>query len=143
MVHDGTGDLVRRCGRAHRERGRARDLPAMGPPSDHSDPGADARLSDHAVRLEADLMERRIRRLGIFMILCFLAIFIQLNNIQVIKANSLANDPNNPAVIAISRSQTRGSILSSDGVVLASSVLAPHGDIYKYQRVYNPYTTTL
>ena len=43
-------------------------------------------------------MERRIRRLGIFMVLCFLALFVQLNNIQVFKANSLANDPNNPRV---------------------------------------------
>ena len=87
-------------------------------------------------------MERRIRRLGVFMILCFLAIFIQLNNIQVIKANSLANDPNNPAVQSVERSQPRGSILSSDGVVLASSVPTPNG-VDKYQRVYNPYTATL
>ena len=32
-------------------------------------------------------MERRIRRLGVFILLCFLALFIQLNNIQVIKAH--------------------------------------------------------
>ena len=67
-------------------------------------------------------MERRIRRLGIFMVLCFLALFIQLNNIQVLKANSLANNPSNPGVLAVERSQPRGSILSSDGVILASSV---------------------
>jgi len=70
-------------------------------------------------------MEKRIRRLGVFMILCFLALFIQLNNIQVLKANSLANDPQNPRIEQAARSQTRGSILSSDGTVLASSVLAP------------------
>ena len=45
-------------------------------------------------------MERRIRRLGIFMVLCFIALFIQLNNIQIFKASSLANDPNNPRVFA-------------------------------------------
>ncbi len=89
------------------------------------------------------LMERRIRRLGIFMVLCFVALFIQLNNIQVLKANSLANDPNNPRVQAVARSQTRGSILSADGVALASSVLAPKGSVYKYQRVYDPNTATL
>jgi penicillin-binding protein A len=87
-------------------------------------------------------MERRIRRLAIFMVLCFVALFIQLNNIQVLKANSLANDPNNPAVQAVERSQPRGSILSSDGVVLASSVPANDG-AYKYRRVYNPDTATL
>jgi penicillin-binding protein A len=88
-------------------------------------------------------MERRIRRLGIFIVLCFLALFIQLNNIQVFKANSLATDPNNPRVQAVARSQTRGSILSVDGTVLASSVLAPPGSVDKYQRVYNPNTATL
>ena len=44
-------------------------------------------------------MERRIRRLGIFIVLCFLALFIQLNNIQVLRANSLANAQGNPRVI--------------------------------------------
>ncbi|MGB7051957.1 MAG: penicillin-binding transpeptidase domain-containing protein [Acidimicrobiales bacterium] len=87
-------------------------------------------------------MERRIRRLGIFMVLCFLALFIQLNNIQVLKANSLANNPANPGVLAVERSQPRGSILSSDGVILASSVAANSG-AYKYRRVYNPDTATL
>ena len=88
-------------------------------------------------------MEQRIRRLGIFMVLCFIALFIQLNNIQIFKASSLANSPNNPRVILVARSQTRGSILSADGVTLASSVLAPTGSVYKYQRVYDPYTSTL
>ncbi len=88
-------------------------------------------------------MEKRIRRLGIFMLLCFVALFIQLNNIQVIKANSLANSQDNPRVQLAARSQSRGSIFSSDGTVLASSVLAPAGSLYKYQRVYNPNTATL
>jgi peptidoglycan glycosyltransferase len=88
-------------------------------------------------------VERRIRRLGVFMVLCFVALFIQLNNIQVFKANSLANNPNNPRVVALARSQGRGEILSADGVVLASSTLAPPNAIYKYQRQYDPYTATL
>ncbi len=46
-------------------------------------------------------------------------------------------------MLAAARSQTRGSILSADGVTLASSQLAPPGSVYKYQRVYNPYTATL
>jgi peptidoglycan glycosyltransferase len=88
-------------------------------------------------------MERRIRRLGIFMVLCFLALFIQLNNIQILKANSLANSPNNPEVQLLARSQTRGDIISADGVTLAHSVPAPPGSIYKYERVYDPDTATL
>lgn len=88
-------------------------------------------------------MERRIRRLGIFIVLCFLALFIQLNNIQVFRSNALANSPGNPRIVNAQRSETRGSILSADGTTLASSVLAPKGSIYKYQRVYNPFTANI
>ena len=88
-------------------------------------------------------MEKRIRRLGIFMVLCFLALFIQLNNIQVVKAHSLATSPQNPSVIQAERSQPRGEILAADGTVLAQSVLAPAGDYYKYQRVYPAATAGL
>jgi peptidoglycan glycosyltransferase len=89
------------------------------------------------------LMEKRIRRLGIFMLVCFVALFIQLNNIQVLKANSLATSPSNPRVQLLARSQTRGSIFAADGTVLATSVLAPKGSLYKYQRVYPPNTASL
>ena len=87
-------------------------------------------------------MERRIRRLGVAMVLCFVALFVQLNHIQILDANSLSNNPENPHVIQIERSQPRGDILSADGVVLASSVPSS-GGTYKYQRVYNPVTATL
>ncbi len=86
-------------------------------------------------------MERRIRRLGIVLLVCFAALFVQLNNIQVLKASGLANSPNNPRIQDIARSQPRGDILSSNGVVLASSV--PSTGYYKYQRTYNPATATL
>jgi peptidoglycan glycosyltransferase len=88
-------------------------------------------------------MEKRIHRLGIFMVLCFVALFIQLNNIQVVKAHSLATSPSNPQVLAAQYSQPRGSIISSDGVVLAQSVLAPPNSLTKYQRVYPSNTATL
>jgi peptidoglycan glycosyltransferase len=87
-------------------------------------------------------VDKRIQRLGVFLLLCFLALFIQLNNIQVLKANSLANSPENPRVQLIQHSQPRGAILSSDGVTLASSV-PTDGSVYKYQRVYNPSTAVL
>ena len=86
-------------------------------------------------------MERRIRRLGVFMLLCFVALFVQLNVIQVVKASTLANSPHNPRILAIARNDARGDILSADGVVLASSV--PSSGYYKYQRVYNPFTAQL
>ena len=82
-------------------------------------------------------MARRIRWLGVGMVLCFFLLFLQLNNIQVVKAHQYANDPDNPAVEAESQ-QTRGVIQSADGVVLARSVNAPKHSGYKYERVYNP-----
>jgi penicillin-binding protein A len=88
-------------------------------------------------------MEKRIRRLGVFMVLCFVALFIQLNNIQVVKAHSLATNSENPAVIQAEQIQPRGEILAADGTVLAQSVLAPPADFYKYQRVYPTATAGL
>ncbi len=86
-------------------------------------------------------MERRIRRLGIFMLLCFVALFVQLNNIQVVKATNLSTSHDNPRVQALARDNPRGEILSADGIVLASSV--PSSGYYRYKRVYNPLTATL
>src|ERR1035437_10363478 len=84
-------------------------------------------------------MEERIRRLGIFMMLCMVALFVQLNNIQVLKANSLATSPANPRVQSAGRSQPRGDIVSADGVNLATSVLANSG-VYRYRRGHQPNT---
>jgi len=86
-------------------------------------------------------MERRIRRLGILMLLCFVALFVQLNNIQIVKANSLATAKDNPRVMSVARNDARGDILSGDGIVLASSI--PSKGYYKYQRAYNPFTSVL
>jgi len=49
---------------------------------------------------------------------------------------------NNPHVLAVSRSQARGDILSADGVTLATSEATPD-NVYKYKRVYNPNTAVL
>ena len=87
-------------------------------------------------------MERRIRWLGIVMALCFVALFVQLNNIQIVKAHALSSAKNNPRVIAVARNDPRGDILSADGIVLANSVPSTKG-YYKYQRTYNPSTATL
>ena len=80
-------------------------------------------------------MGRRIRLMGLAMLLCFGVLLLQLTNIQVVKAHSYASAPGNPAVIAQRTNQPRGIIQSGDGVVLADSVPATAG-IYKYQRQY-------
>jgi peptidoglycan glycosyltransferase len=87
-------------------------------------------------------MARRIRWLGVGMLVCFFILFLQLNNIQVVKAHQYATDPNNPTVRAESQ-QTRGVIQSADGQVLAKSVLSPKGSTNKYERKYPPQWATL
>ena len=77
---------------------------------------------DHDQRERLRLMEKRIRWVGVVMVLLFVALFVQLNNIQVFKSNALANSQSNPRVLVNERSQPRGDILSADGVTLASSV---------------------
>ena len=80
-------------------------------------------------------MARRIRWLGVAMLLCFGVLLLQLTNVQVVKAHQYATAPGNPAVIAQRTNQPRGIIQSADGIVLAQSVPATSG-VYKYQRQY-------
>ena len=80
-------------------------------------------------------MAGRIRWLGVGMVVCFLALFLQLNNVQIKNGKSYANNPSNPSVVAAKYDQPRGIIQSSDGVVLAQSVRS-HGGSYKYVRQY-------
>ncbi|MGD0378993.1 MAG: penicillin-binding transpeptidase domain-containing protein [Acidimicrobiales bacterium] len=80
-------------------------------------------------------MAGRIRWLGVGMVVCFLALFLQLNNVQVKQANKYATSQYNPSVIEAKYDQPRGIIQSADGVVLAQSVRAKSGS-YKYIRQY-------
>jgi peptidoglycan glycosyltransferase len=75
---------------------------------------------------------RRIRWLGVFMVLCLGLIVVQLVNIQYVKAKQLANTPFNPRVQALKYENPRGTIYAADGTtVLAKSVSASPGQ-YKY-----------
>ncbi len=80
---------------------------------------------------------------------CFLVLFVQVNLLQVAQTSCpglvaaydrsgcqqhLNNDPRNVRAITRDFSQTRGTVTSADGVVLAKSV--PSNDRYKYQRVF-------
>jgi peptidoglycan glycosyltransferase len=80
-------------------------------------------------------MSGRIRWLGVGMVVCFLALFLQLNNVQVKNGHKYATSSNNPAVVEAKFDQPRGIIQSADGVVLAQSVRT-HGGSYKYVRKY-------
>jgi peptidoglycan glycosyltransferase len=79
-------------------------------------------------------MGRRIRWLGVFMVVCLGLIVAQLVNIQFVKAHQLADSPNNPRIAVLRYENPRGSIYAADGTtVLAKSVRATPGkDKYPY-----------
>ncbi len=81
-------------------------------------------------------MNKQIRWLGIALLICFVLLFLQLNNIEVLQSNKLANAPGNIRKLLDTYSQPRGMIETANGVVVARSV--PDTGIYKYKRVY-PY----
>jgi peptidoglycan glycosyltransferase len=80
-------------------------------------------------------MGRRIRWVGVTLILCFALLIVQLVNIQFHKAPALASSAQNPRVAAQRFDNLRGTITASDGTILAQSVksgVAP----YTYKRIY-------
>jgi peptidoglycan glycosyltransferase len=86
-------------------------------------------------------MGRRIRWLGVIMVVCLGLVVAQLVNIQLVKAKQLQTSANNPQVAAQKYSNPRGSILAADGTVLAQSVRTPAGTNqsqypYSYVRQY-------
>src|SRR5437868_5554623 len=84
---------------------------------------------------------RQIRWLGIGLMCLFVALFVNLNLIQVVNADRLANDPRNTRNAVRDFSQPRGEIIAADGAVLASS--RDTGDSFKRLRVYPPQTASL
>jgi peptidoglycan glycosyltransferase len=82
-------------------------------------------------------MGRRIRWLGVVLMVCFALVVVQLVNIQFRQAGALANSPYNPRIAAMKYDNQRGTITAADGTVLAKSIktTAP-GDLYHYTRVY-------
>lgn len=70
-------------------------------------------------------MNRQIRRLGIGLSVCYVALFAMLNWIQVYKAPKYNNDPRNTAEIRKDFNRPRGAIISADGNLLAQSIDNP------------------
>ncbi|MBO0691452.1 MAG: penicillin-binding protein 2 [Acidimicrobiaceae bacterium] len=64
-----------------------------------------------------------------------MALFVQLNYIQVLRADSISNNPLNGQRVVREYNRTRGNIISSDGVTLADSVPTPK-DQFTYLRQY-------
>ncbi|HEY6472692.1 MAG TPA: penicillin-binding transpeptidase domain-containing protein [Acidimicrobiales bacterium] len=72
-------------------------------------------------------MGRRIRWLGVVMVVCLGLVVVQLVNIQLVKGKSLATSQYNPRIAVERFVNPRGEILASDGTVLAKSVSTPAG----------------
>jgi peptidoglycan glycosyltransferase len=68
-------------------------------------------------------VDRRIRRLGIGLVVLFALLFAQLSYVQVIAADDIKDEPANARRQIIAEYKVeRGPILSADGAVLANSV---------------------
>lgn len=79
-------------------------------------------------------MNARIRRLGIGLVVCFSALFVMLNYVQVLRADDLNAHPGNSRALFRDFDQPRGSIVTRDGILLAQSVASD--DQYEFQRIY-------
>jgi peptidoglycan glycosyltransferase len=80
-------------------------------------------------------MNTQIRNLGIFLTLCYVILFVQLNRYTVFDAKDLQEHSGNHRQANRDFSAPRGTISTADGKLLAQSV--PTKDKYKLQRVYH------
>ncbi|MGY2060609.1 penicillin-binding protein 2, partial [Nocardia gipuzkoensis] len=78
-------------------------------------------------------MNTPLRRVAMAVMLMIVALLLNATYVQVIKADSLRNDPRNSRVLLDEYSRQRGQI-SAGGTVLASSIATD--DRYKYLRTY-------
>ncbi|HUQ63214.1 MAG TPA: penicillin-binding protein 2 [Acidimicrobiales bacterium] len=79
-------------------------------------------------------MNRQIRRLGIVLVVLFIALFLNLNYLQVVDAKRLNDHPTNTRAVVRDFSRARGVIQTSDGTVLAESM--PSSGQFENQRRY-------
>ncbi len=70
-------------------------------------------------------MNTQIRRLGVGLLACYVALFAMLNWVQVLQADTYNDNPLNTARIRRDFNRPRGSIISADGAVLATSIDNP------------------
>lgn len=70
-------------------------------------------------------MNRAITRLGIVLVVLFVALFVKLNWIQVVDKDALDTNPLNTAQVRRDFNRPRGSIVTADGFVMAQSIVNP------------------
>ena len=88
-------------------------------------------------------MNKRIRRLALGLLACYLVLFVQLNILQVDRRSELAANPNNNRAVIRDFDKPRGRIITADGVTIAQTDTLPvvaadagTGSKFKYQRSY-------
>ena len=79
-------------------------------------------------------MNRNIRIVGITLVLCFIALFVQLNRIQIFQQEDLQENPSNMRSVIRDFNRERGEIFTIDGEVIAKSQEID-GQL-KYERLY-------
>ncbi|MFN2526337.1 MAG: peptidoglycan D,D-transpeptidase FtsI family protein [Actinomycetota bacterium] len=79
-------------------------------------------------------MERQIRRVGIGLVIALIAVFAQLNYLQIFAAKRIAANPANIRRLIQEYSVKRGEIITADGETVAESKAT--GGRFKYQRIY-------
>lgn len=77
-------------------------------------------------------MDSAIRRTGFFLFLLYIVITVQLFNVMVLNADRLKKHPANKRSLILASKTERGSLLSSDGVIIAKSTR----DKNAFKRVY-------
>lgn len=81
------------------------------------------------------LVNRQIRRLGVALVVCYVVLFVQLNVVQVLRADEYLANPANTRPIVEAFGRARGSIQTADGVLVAESVPVDDGR-FEYLRQY-------
>ena len=80
-------------------------------------------------------MNKQIRRLGIVLVVCYLALFVKLNRIQVLEADDLNDNPDNTRRgPASSSTGPAAPITSADGALLAQQRRASRATTFKRER---------
>lgn len=70
-------------------------------------------------------MNRSIMKLGVVLVVLYVALFAKLNWIQVVDKNSLDDNPLNTAQVRRDFNRPRGSVVTADGTVIAQSIPNP------------------
>ena len=78
-------------------------------------------------------MTKELRRLSVVMLLMFVALFAAISVIQVVQADSLAQDPRNTRALYDSYAVQRGSIIASGSAIAAS---VPTDDVYSLSLIH-------